>query len=82
MRHLAKHRERHLVIDRLTCLMRQPTAAPLLMPDEVIAVVLNMTEWIPGDRLLDPEDIVVQEIKRGLRLAGYSITPTEVKKEG
>ena len=79
MRHLTRHRERHLVIDRLTCMMRQPSAAPTLTDDEVIAVVLNMTEWIPGDRLLDPDDVVVQEIKRGLRLAGYSITPTAVK---
>jgi hypothetical protein len=79
MRHLTRHRERHLLIDELTCMMRQPSAAPTLTADEVIAVVLNMTEWIPGDRLLDPDDVVVQEIKRGLRLAGYSITPTAVK---
>jgi hypothetical protein len=76
-----KHRERHLLIDELTCMMRKPSAAPTLTDSEVIAIVLNMTEWIPGDRLLDPDDVVVQEIKRGLRLAGYSITPT-VAREG
>lgn len=82
MRHVTRHRERHLVIDHLTSMMRKPSAAPLLMPDEVIAVVLNMTEWTPqACRLLDPDDVVVQEIIRGLKLAGYSITPTAVKEK-
>jgi len=49
MRTHVKHRERHLVIDELACLMRKPTAKPTLEPSEVIAVVLNTTQWIPGD---------------------------------
>ncbi len=67
--------ERRYLIDNLATLMRKPTAAPTVLPSEIIAMVLTTTQWKPG-RIIGPDDLVVEQILASLKQAGWSITPT------
>lgn len=72
MKRSAAHR--HFIIDDLAKVLRRPSAAPTLKPAEVIAIVLTTTHWKPN-RILDPDDIVVQSILSSLEEAGWKIEP-------
>jgi hypothetical protein len=65
---------RHFVIDDIASLHRKPTAAPVIQPDEIIALALNGTMWTPGVREIKPDDLVVVQIRRLLDQAGWKIT--------
>ena len=65
---------RHYVIDDLAKILRKPSAAPTLQPAEVIAIVLTTTQWKPN-RILGPDDAVVQSIIDCLDEAGFKIEP-------
>lgn len=67
-------RTRHLFIDDLAKVLRRPSAAPTITPAEVIAIVLTTTQWKPN-RILDPDDVVVQSILQSLAEAGWKIEP-------
>ena len=67
-----RHGRRHYVIDDLAQILRKPSAAPTITPGEVIALALNGTMWIPG-RPVDPDDMVVDQILRLLKEAGWKI---------
>ena len=43
--------------------------------EEVIAIVLTTTQWKPN-RILDPDDVVVQSILSSLKEAGWKIEPS------
>jgi len=66
--------DRRYVIDDLAKVLRKPSAAPTIQPAEVIAIVLTTTQWKPN-RILDPDDIVVQSILSSLKEAGWKIEP-------
>lgn len=68
--------KRRLIIDDLAAILRKPRAAPVLTPGEVIALALNGTRWIPG-RPVEDGDVVVFQMLRLLRQAGYEIVPKE-----
>jgi hypothetical protein len=65
---------RPLLIDDLVKVLRKPSAAPTITPAEVIAIVLTTTHWKPN-RILDPDDLVVQSILTSLEEAGWKIEP-------
>jgi len=65
---------RHYVIDDLAKVLRKPSPAPTLTPAEVIAVVLTTTHWKPN-RILGPDDEVVQSILKCLDDAGWKFEP-------
>lgn len=65
---------RHFIIDDLAKVLRRPSAAPTISPAEVIAIVLTTTRWKPN-RILDPDDQVVQSILSSLEEAGWKIEP-------
>jgi len=71
---------KHYLIDDLAKVLRKPSAAPTITPGEVIALVLNTTQWVP-DRPVEDGDMVIYQIIRILGQAGYSIVPTEAKRE-
>lgn len=66
--------ERSMVIDMAAMMQRKPSAAPLILPSEVIAIALNTVRWVPG-RMHDPDDKVVQLILHGLKEAGWKVEP-------
>ena len=65
----------HLVIDDLALILRKPSAAPTITPAEVIALALNGTMWTPGVREISDNDMVVVQILRLLKEAGWKIEP-------
>lgn len=72
--------DRRWIIDDLAKILRKPSAAPTMTEGEVIALALNGTQWIPG-RPVQDGDMVIFQIKRLLRQAGYSIVPTEAERK-
>jgi hypothetical protein len=66
--------QRHCILDDLAKVLRNPRAAPILTPGEVIALALNATQWIPG-RPVEDGDMVIFQTLRLLRQAGYAIVP-------
>jgi len=66
--------DRHFIIDDLAKVLRKPSASPTVTPSEVIAIVLTTTRWKPN-RILDPDDAVVQSILSSLTEAGWKIEP-------
>jgi hypothetical protein len=72
--------QRRLIIDDLAKVLRKPSAAPTITPGEVIALALNGTMWIPG-RPVEDGDMVIFQIIRLLKEAGYEIRPKEAEKK-
>ncbi len=66
--------ERRYIIDGLATILRKPTAAPTVLPSELIAMVLTTTQWTPG-RIISPDDLVVEQILSTLKQAGWTIEP-------
>lgn len=67
------------VFDRIESLQRKPTAAPLLEPEEAIAMAISL--FVPGPaELISSKGRGVFLIMRALRQSGYSIVPTEAKR--
>jgi hypothetical protein len=64
----------HYVIDDLAKVLRKPSAGPTITPREVIAIVLTTTHWIP-DRMVGPDDRVVDAIMDTLEEAGWKFEP-------
>lgn len=71
---------RGLFVDPPATLLRKPSAAPTIRPAECIAVALTCSQWKPG-RIVDPDGEVVRLVLRALKDEGWSIVPTEVKRE-
>jgi hypothetical protein len=65
---------RPFIIDDIARVLRKPSAVPTITPAEVIAIVLSTTQWVPN-RLLDPDDVVVQLILKTLEEAGWKLEP-------
>jgi hypothetical protein len=60
-------------IDRMPLIAREPSARPKITPAEVIALSLNGTMWTPGVREIKDDDMVVVQILRLLKEAGWKI---------
>lgn len=71
---------RGMFVDPPATFLRKPSAAPTITPAECIAVALTVSECKPG-RIMDPNGDVVQLMLKSLRSQGYSIAPTEAKRE-
>ncbi|MGJ4893755.1 hypothetical protein ACQR2B_06715 [Bradyrhizobium oligotrophicum] len=65
---------RQYLIDDLATILRKPTAEPTVLPSEIIAMVLTVTQWTPG-RIVSPDDLVVEQILSSLKQGGFTITP-------
>jgi hypothetical protein len=65
-----------LFVDPPAALLRKPTAAPIIMPAECIALALTAAQWSAG-RIMDPNGDVVQLVLKSLRHEGYKIVPME-----
>jgi hypothetical protein len=73
-------------VDRLPLQLRDKRAGPPLDPPEVIACSLNGVpfKWWrshPSEPPLSEDSEPVRAVMDGLRLAGYSIVPTEAKRD-
>ena len=73
-------------IDRMPLQLRDKRAGPQLDPPEVIACSLNGIpfKWWrthKNEPPLSETSQPVRDVIEGLRLAGYSIVPTEAKRE-
>ncbi|MGJ5163187.1 hypothetical protein [Bradyrhizobium sp. HKCCYLR1051] len=73
---MARRSKKQLLIDHIAVSLRKPSAGPLVEPAEAVAIALSMAQPGPA-RLISPEGPMVRLILLSLRLAGYSITPTE-----
>lgn len=65
-----------MFVDPPASLLRKPTAAPTVRPEECIAVALTASEWKPGN-IMDPDGNVVQLVMRALKREGWKIVPME-----
>lgn len=65
-----------LFVDPPATLLRKPSAAPVITPQECIALALTAAQWKPG-RIMDPNGEVVQLVMKSLRYEGYKIVPME-----
>lgn len=54
---------------------RAPPVDPPLDPAVVIAAALTTVDWKPERKFIEPNDVVVQLILEGFRLAGLRIVP-------
>ncbi|WP_316234638.1 hypothetical protein [Bradyrhizobium sp. SZCCHNR1020] len=66
--------ERRYIIDDVGAVLRKPTAAPILEPAEIIAIVLTATQWTPG-RKIEPDDLVVEQMLHSLKQHGWKFEP-------
>ena len=70
-------------VDRMPPEMRKPRAGPILDPDEVICnglIFALQFEFWKHPKRLTANCQAVAAITEALRLAGYSIVPTEAKR--
>lgn len=65
---------RLVAFDQLAMVLRKPTAAPTLLPSEVIAAVLTSMQWKPN-RFVSPDDLVIEHILSSLQQAGWKFEP-------
>lgn len=65
-------------VDPPATLLRKPSAAPTITPEECIAVALTAAQWKPGN-IIDPDREVVQLCLRSLKREGWRIAPIEAK---
>lgn len=65
---------RRVAFDQLAMVLRKPTAAPTLLPSEVIAAVLTSVQWKPN-RFVSPDDLVIEQILSSLQQAGWKFEP-------
>lgn len=70
---------RGFFVDPPSTLLRKPSAAPTVLPEECIAVALTCSQWKPGN-IVDPNGNIVHLIMRSLEREGWSIVPTEAKR--
>ena len=62
-------------------LLRKPTAAPIITPEECVAVALTAAQWKPGN-IMDPDGEVVRLVMHSLKREGWEVRPIEAKPEG
>lgn len=52
----------------------EPSALPMVEPEEAVAIALSMTQPGPA-RLISPEGPMVRHVMLALKLAGYKVVP-------
>ena len=62
--------------DKLVVLFpqREPSAKPMVEPEEAVAIALSMTQPGPA-RLISPDGPMVRHVMLALKLAGYKVVP-------
>lgn len=65
-----------MFVDPPATFQRKPTAAPVVRPEECIAMALTVSQWKPGG-MIDPDGTVVKLVMGALDREGWEIRPKE-----
>lgn len=77
-----KPAKRNLLLDMQATVLRKPTAAPVVEIEEAIAIGITYAmQFEFWKREISPESLVVKAVRQTIEKAGYSIVPTEAKRE-